>query len=83
MLLSNILQRRISHIYSIVARAKTLLPGLHEIHIRILENTGKEDTQKILYSALENQSEKFEIQINQLKKEIETIESQLPRPETN
>ena len=82
-LLENRLQRKISHIYSIVNRAKALLPGLHDIHIKILENTGKEDTQKILHGALENQSKKFEIQIDQLAKEIEAIEGELPSPETN
>jgi len=80
-LLNNRLQRKISHIYSIVARAKALLPGLHDIHIKYLENTGKTDTQENLAQALTNHSKKFEIQIDQLEREIDKIKGELPLPE--
>jgi len=82
-LLTRNLQYKISHIYSIVERAKFLIPGIHDIHIKYLENKGKEDTQKELATAMGKQSEKLEMQLKLLKTEIEGIESELPNPETN
>ena len=82
-LLDRSLQNRISNIYSIVAQAKYLIPGFHEIHIKHLENIGKKDTQEALSKAMKNQSEKLEIQLNELKTKIEEIERKLPAPETD
>ena len=82
-LLTRSLQYKISHIYSIVERAKFLIPGIHDIHIKYLENKGKEDTQKELATAMGKQSEKLEVQLKLLKTEIKGIGSELPKPKTD